>query len=624
MKVHIKNIYIHVLVTLLFAVAAWAFWAFVYPAHLHMWEQLQCFEYTWGYMADALVKPAGVAEYVSRFLTQFFYVGSLGPVVLAAVLLLVYHSAFLLTKTSDAGIVAKHGFAMVPALLSWAFLVSIDAKLTLPVALCMTLYAVWATMKLTLRAGVKLFVPAIAMLIMAVILAFTVGSVFVVYIVLMLVALLRQMKADGKLVWKWGLGCTLYSVALWFAVVNLLSVCYPYPKDLLMWGGYYNRFCYVDADYNVSTWCWTIGAIAASMLLPALMKSKAMKIACGVMAVTASATCAYFVSQSIDNDEESLLENMYLMRNAQWNEIINRSKVSQPTTSYEQCPLNLALAMRGQLADRFFAMRQYGMDGLLPRYQMDYMTPLLAADAYYEMSMINTAQRFYYESMESIADHQKSAHLLKRLTMTALANGRVNLAKSYIHKLKNTLYYREWAKEMEKYADNPSLMDKHAELARLRSQRTKQESFFNDNDPTPYIGEMLNCNTNNDVAWQYLFTMLMVQGRLDELMQAAQVYTQHFEGRMLPVHVQEALLYTWVTKTGALNGFPWRVSTNIGQRFMQFAQSANQSREVAEPIVRREFGDTFWCYAVFKNQEQKAQPQLTPDASTGASQQAYR
>ena len=52
---------------------------------------------------------------------------------------------------------------------------------------------------------------------------------------------------------------------------------------------------------------------------------------------------------------------------------------------------------------------------------MDYMTPLLSAEAYYQMGMINTSQRFFYESMESIADHQKSAYCLQRLVMTALA-----------------------------------------------------------------------------------------------------------------------------------------------------------------------------------------------------------
>ena len=154
--------------------------------------------------------------------------------------------------------------------------------------------------------------------------------------------------------------------------------------------------------------------------------------------------------------------------------------------------------------------------------------------------------------------------------------------------------------------------------------RTKQESLFNDDNPPAYIAEMLNGNAENGAAWQYLFVTLMVEGRLDELMQTAQFYTAHFPQKMLPVHVQEALLYTWVTKTGGVNGFPWRVHNEIGQRFMQFAQQANQPREIAEPIVRRDFADTFWCYAVFKAQEQQAaaQPSAVPDARTGASQQA--
>lgn len=608
---------------LLFAVVAWAFWAFVYPAHLHLAEQLQMFEYTSLYFVDTITKPAGLAEYISRFLVQFYYSDAIGPVVIALVLTLIYHAGILLGRKSGISFIITHSFALVPAIFSWAFLVGMDAKLTMPIALLISLYAVSLTAFL-LRKVSSIFIQYAIIALLAVVLAFAVGSVFVVYIILSTVVLccrLKELAANGiagKI-----LTAILFALALWVSIVCIMPFAYSYPREVLAWGDYYNRFIFIPADYNVSTWWATAASLSLLLFTTRYRQSKVLSYVAAVVGVCFASTGAVLLSRHVNSDEEGMLQNIYLMHNQKWSDIIERSRVSSPATSYEQVPLNLALAMKEQLADRYFSMKQYGMAGLLPTYQMDYMTPLLSADAYYHMGMINTAQRYYYESMESIADHQKSAFLLQRLTMTALANGRCALAKRYIHRLKNTLYYSKWASQMEKYADNPSTLDQNPELHRLRTLRTKQESLFNDENPQAYIAEMLNGNPDNPIAWQYLFTSLMVEGRLDELMQTAQFYTKHFPQKMLPVHVQEALLYTWVTKTGGINGFPWHVHNEIGQRFMQFAQQANQAREVAEPIVRRDFADTFWCYAVFKAQEQpQSSSPVSPDARTGASQQA--
>lgn len=618
--VKIKHIYIQAIVFLLFFIAVWLFWALAYPAHLHFAEELQCFEFTRSYFCDVIVKPAGLAEYIARYLVQFFYNGALGPVIIAALLTLVYHATSLLYKEDNpdgkhnwAGQVVRLSLSMVPALLCQAFLISLDAKITMPVALVICLYAVWLTEKIPAR------IRVIAGAFISIVLAFAVGSIFVVYLALVFLRLpfTREDVSFFGLKNKWADRIVLWVAALLLYGVILIALyrLYPYPKDVLTKGAYYNRFIFMPADFNISTWIWTI---VVGFVMVRVRPKMYMYVA-----PIAILPCLYFAYKQYSPDEEAMLDSLYKVHNEQWDEILEKySDGKKPASSYEQACLNLALAMKDQLADRYFTMPQYGVDGLLPVYQMEYMTPLFAADAYYQMGMINTAQRFYYESMESIADHQKSAWLLKRLTMTALANGRVNLAKRYIHKLKNTMYYSYWAEQIEKFADNPKLMDQNAALYRLRTERTKQESFFDDNNPPTYIAEMLNSNPNNQVAWQYLFTMLMTEGRLDELMQTAAFYGKHFPNKMLPIHVQEALLYHWVEKTGGLNNFPWRVSTEVGNRFMKFAQAAHQPRNVAEPIVRQDYGDTFWCYAIFKAQEAQQQNGAQPstDASTGASQ----
>lgn len=611
-----KLIYIRILITLLVFLAVWAFWMFAYPAHLHFHEQLQLFEFTNAYFFETITKPAGLAEYLSRFLVQFFYNGAIGPVIVAVVYALIFNAFVVLfdgkgqkeRKTFPSQIL-RYSLALVPTFMLSAFLMGLDAKFTMPIGICIALYAVWLTERFT---GRKTFIAIT--LVLSIVLAFAVGSVFMVYTLMVFGrSALRSLFAKQ---WKWALGYIIGAVCLWWAIVLLLHQCYPYPLNVLVWGDYYNRFVFIKADYNVLSW-WI--AITVGLLLTCARGRWYEYVT-----PLAFVVCGYFTYSEYVAEEESLLENIYLVRMNKWDDILVKYHKHTPSSTYELTGLNLALAMKGQLADSYFHYPQQGAEGLLPVYRMDYMTPLLSAEAYYQMGMVNTAQRFYYESMESIADHQKSAFCLSRLVMTALVNNRVNLAKDYLRKLRNTLYYSEWACDMQRYADNPKLIDTHPQLALMRKMRTKQDSFFDDFNQPPFIAEMLNDYPDNNVAWQYLFTMLMAEGRLDELMQTAQFYTNHFPNAFLPVHVQEALLYTWVTKNNSLNGFPWKVQTAIGQRFMEFAKQANQARDVAEPIVRRDYADTFWCYAVFKAQESRSQSSSTPDGYSGASPQAPR
>lgn len=600
------SLYINVIITLLVAAVVWGFWAFCYPAHLHFHEQLQLFEFTQGYFLDTIIKPAGLAEYLSRFIVQFFYNGNLGPAIVALLLALLYNATTLLfprcEKTSAAGLVLKYSLSLVPVVLVSAFLMNLDAKLTMPVGLTISLYAVWLTERIH---SWRISLPMT--ILMSMLLGFAVGSVFVVYVALVMWR--KTVAKIGKREWKLAVVYFFGAFALWAGVMAVLAWYYPYPTGVLALGDYYNRFVFVKAEYNILSWSMTI--------LVGIVFVAVRNHWIGYLAPIAVVVCCWSAKDRYVADEESLLENIYLVRNGQWDDILEKYSKRKPSSEYELTGLNLALAMKGQLADRFFHYPQKGSEGLLPVYKMDYMTPLLSAEAYLQMGMVNTAQRFYYESMEGIADHQKSAFCLQRLVMTALVNGRVNLAKGYLHKLRNTLYYSKWAEQMMQYVENPALIDSHTTLGMLRKLRVKHDSFFIDDNQAPLIAEMLNDNPGNYVGWQYLFTMLMAQGRLDELMQTAAYYTKHFPSEFLPNHVQEALLYHWVSKTNSLNGFPWKVRTEIGQRFMQFAGQANQAREIAEPIVRRDYADTFWCYAVFKAQEVNRQQ---ADGATGASQ----
>ena len=66
------------LLSLLFGVAVMLFWAVPYMAGLCFREQYQMFLFDTGYFLERIVLPGGLADYISEFLVQFYYMPVLG------------------------------------------------------------------------------------------------------------------------------------------------------------------------------------------------------------------------------------------------------------------------------------------------------------------------------------------------------------------------------------------------------------------------------------------------------------------------------------------------------------------------------------------------------------------
>lgn len=115
----------------------------------------------------------------------------------------------------------------------------------------------------------------------------------------------------------------------------------------------------------------------------------------------------YYVAAGCDMDKEEAMEYDQLVRNKQWQEIIEKAEEKSPVSPFGVTCLNLALGKTGQMGDRMFEFYQNGTEGLLPEFQRDFTSPLPTSEAYYHLGMVNTAQRFTFEAMEAIPNFNK-------------------------------------------------------------------------------------------------------------------------------------------------------------------------------------------------------------------------
>lgn len=84
---------------ILFAVAVTGFFGIFYQYHLLYTEGMQLFLFTRGYFWDTVLTPGGAADYMSRFLIQFYRAPLLGGAIIALLLSGLGQGIIALTKT---------------------------------------------------------------------------------------------------------------------------------------------------------------------------------------------------------------------------------------------------------------------------------------------------------------------------------------------------------------------------------------------------------------------------------------------------------------------------------------------------------------------------------------------
>ena len=209
---------------------------------------------------------------------------------------------------------------------------------------------------------------------------------------------------------------------------------------------------------------------------------------------------------------EKVMQYDFMASHQQWNRIIETANKEKPNNQIGVTVQNLALAMRGVLLDQMQNYNQNGIAGLLPDVQSDATSPMPTAEAFYQLGMINVAQRTVFEAQEAILDFQKSGRCYKRLAQTNLINGNYEVARKYLMALQKTLFYREWANETLPLLGDEEAIAKHPEYGRLRKWAYKDNFFFSDHVTPEMLESLYSGCTDNSMAYQYLMAYYMLTG----------------------------------------------------------------------------------------------------------------
>ena len=555
------------ILSLLFAVAVALFWAFPYRCALSYQEQYQLFLFTPSYFTERISVPGGLADYAAEFITQFYYVYAIGAILLALVFFCLQRLTWVLMRRSGVS-QSWYLLSFIPAVALWALMGNENVLLSFAIALLgmeelMFHYIIvrdhsrgWVApavyLLIAVPVGYWLFGP--------VVIGVALSATYNPYRPYETSQTLpeRAVKSNSQTLltpYGWALLSVLYFVLIVWLCGHFLQ--YPYYK---LFGGI-NYFRYPGI---IPVMQWIVAALFALPLvvfyLPRLEGKKAVRAEIAQLTIIVLATVP-LLHFSFDRATYELIDYDYLVRTHQWQRIIERAEKRQASSPMSVSCVNLSLAMQGQLCDRLFEFYQNGAEGLFPTFTRDMTSPLPTAEAFYQLGMVNDAERYAFEAQEAIPNYRKSGRLTRRIAQCEIINGNYGVAAKYLRMLESSLFYRQWAKSQERFLYNSAAVKADPEYGRLGDIRIKRHDYlFSDQEMDQMLGLLLvdNKKYDNRMAYEYLIAYELLQRDLGRFMRYYPL-GRFVQFGHIPYAIQQVLIGSWLQRHNTLQGMPYSV-----------------------------------------------------------------
>ena len=184
---------------------------------------------------------------------------------------------------------------------------------------------------------------------------------------------------------------------------------------------------------------------------------------------------------------------------------------------------------------------------VLPQFERNFSTLLLAGEVYWQLGLVNTAQRYAFEAMEAIPDYSKSCRAVKRLVETNLINGQYDVARKYLQMLEKTVSYRKWAQRTKKLLGDEKAINADPVYGHMRQLRLNDDMLFSEQELDKIIGQLLMQNPKNGMAMQYLLLYPLLERDINKFMNYM-TYVDGLKSGYRPRICQEAVAFAFAQR----------------------------------------------------------------------------
>ena len=301
------------------------------------------------------------------------------------------------------------------------------------------------------------------------------------------------------------------------------------------------------------------------------------------------------------------------MWNEDWEQVAGLAKEADEPTRQVVMNKNIALLKLGRSGDELFAYPEGSADIEAPVHVR--LTQTGGKMAYYQYGKFNFCYRW---CVEDAVEYGWSIEYLKHAVRSMILSGEYKLAKRYVKILKRTKYYADWAGEMERYINDPTLIKKQKAFEMPLAMSCYNDALDVDESYVEaYLMKNL-ANVPDEMSRTYIDAAIAsVLTRKDsrQFCYLLNRYVGDFKVKKLPKHYQEAALLFYELETRNHSKLSLKeyqdlekvvnkeVSMKVKSKIRRFMSLVSEHKGKSEtemaPYFKDDFGDTYFYFYFF-------------------------
>lgn len=597
MKGQMKKITVERTAMVLFSSGLIIFFGLFYRHHLWQREQVQLLELTPGHILESLSVNGGFSVFAGEFLTQFFHVPVMGALLVTALLVLLQCAARQLILS----LLGQRRMIMLSWIPAIIYAILLTDQYYYVSGLAGLLIAVAGSVWYVRHA---LDDPPFGRVSKGLILLASVywfaGGAFISTALSMIVA--EVIHADEKHGERTASAYMTASMAfLSFSVALPFIARTVFISDTVLQAflseAYHSVRIFFPLPLVLAFASVPIFLAIFRFLPPAVNYSRDKREGAKVLIALAVLTVTGLISFPDFNEEREMAYENYVY-SEKWDRVISLAEAHSPSTGVQKAALNLALGMTGRLSSDMFRFSQ-DEGALFVPYVRRGMTPFIAGDPFYHLGLINFAQMFAMETIESTVDARLPARAVRRVAETYLLNGQTGIARKFYTLLSHTLFYRKEARHFLGLIGDTAKIKSDVYLSQKKALMPGNDFFYDQNRMDYALTSLVVSNPANRMAYEYLMAHYMLNKDLDGFIRNIGFLNQVGCDRV-PAPYQEAVAYI-LTR---LEYPPEALKSLVSDQAVvnNIRAYANAYNNIGSDTLRmeRDFGNTYWFYLHYR------------------------
>jgi hypothetical protein len=591
---------------ILFFVFAWLYILRAINPEINYFIQQPAFLVGKRYIYEHLSYPGGVIEYVSTFLSQFFYFPWIGALVLV---LVIWSISFITGRILKS--IGFNAINLLLQLLPAIMLLYIHSSNDYILATTMILFSsvLFFYLYILIRDKTAVIRSVVIILSSAALFYISGGGALLHYIFLCL--LFEIFNIRGYKTALIILASLLFAALipylsarfLFYLAIKqayfflLLPEPYYHPPALL-----YVLFAFyavpvvlsILKKYNIisSDHLFSTGKGAGKKLLPYLMFAIEVLLVSGLTILT----MVFAVKP-----EDKFVNNIrYLAYNEEWEEILELVRKHPSKDIFVNFHTARALYHTGKMADDLFNYSQYWGKHSLFLGEVVRRTLLMDnSDVYFDLGHIRAAQHWAYEAQTI---YENSPRIIKRLALTNIILGNYKTAASILGILKKNIIYRKWADHYLQYLDDPSKLTEDSLIMEKRNLLPAVIFFTDRVNVNHDLALLVKENPKNRMAFEYLMAYYLLSNEVGNVVSNFQ-YLEGLDYIKIPRTYEEAfMVYLTRKNKNRIDLGGYTISKNTIESYRDYARiffNHKNDLRAAQGDLYKMHGNTYWYYLNF-------------------------